>query len=123
VSETLGIDESPQRARDVRHPVRNKGLDCFAELGDAYRVLQNFRPQFGEPQIAGRSFDQAHAKLILELRCPATDSGDGHLEPARRLGEASGRNHFREHRQRMRSAIDSSNLNAKSRRTGAGIGP
>jgi hypothetical protein len=41
-------------------------LSAAASLGDAYRVLQNFRPQFGEPQIAGRPFDQAHPKLILE---------------------------------------------------------
>ena len=64
-------------------------------------MLEDFRPELGEPQAACRSFEQPHAKLILELGDPSADRGDRRLEAARRLGKAAGFNNLREHHQRI----------------------
>src|SRR5271166_3144822 len=89
MSRTRGHCRKPQRADNIRQPVRNDVFDGFAQLSAPRRLLQDFRSQLGQSQVAGRALEQANAELVLEFGYAATDSRDRHFEAARSLGEAA----------------------------------
>jgi hypothetical protein len=46
--------------------VRSNVVDRFAEFGAVLGVLENFGPNIGQPQAAGRTFEQAPERVASE---------------------------------------------------------
>jgi len=68
---------------DVRQVVRSDVVDRFAQFGAVLGVLENFGPNIGQPQAAGRTFEQADPELILKVGNAAADGRGRHLQTAR----------------------------------------
>ena len=81
----LGGAESRKTPATVDKLVRDQVVDGFAELGNPLGMLENLRSNIGKPQIACRSFEEAHLELILQLSNAATDGGERYLEAPRRF--------------------------------------
>src|SRR5580692_9717364 len=69
--------------------VRSDVVDRFAKFGAVLGVLENFRPNIGQPQAAGRTFEQADPELVLEVGNAAADGRGWHLQTARRFRKSS----------------------------------
>ena len=53
-------------------------------------MMENFRTDIGEPQVACRTFEQANAELVFQISDSAANGRDRQLEAARSLREAVG---------------------------------